>query len=89
MHLALQHNAVVIIAGRILFVFVLAITLLNGAIMAASPRQWFRLPSWLRAQGTLTYDRHSSGGGALQVRLLGVLLVATVVWMIYEILLPR
>jgi hypothetical protein len=59
--------------------------LLNGAVMLISPRSWFRLPRWLRAQGTLSEDRCSTGVGAFQVRLLGAAIIGSLGSIAYEI----
>lgn len=53
----------------------------NAFFMLFSPRLWFRLPGWIRGNARFTDDQHGSGLGALQVRMLGavVLLVLTVI----------
>ncbi len=53
----------------------------NAFFMLFSPRLWFRLPGWISANARFTDERHSSGLGALQVRILGavVLLVLGVI----------
>jgi hypothetical protein len=67
-------------------VFMLA----NALFMLVSPRAWFRLPSWLRAQGSLVEAKYARGGGAIQVRLTGALLLGFIVWVLYEMFLkPR
>jgi uncharacterized membrane protein len=37
-------------------IIVVALVLVNGVVMMISPTRWFKLPSWLRAQGTLTEE---------------------------------
>jgi hypothetical protein len=62
---------------------------INGAFMLASPRSWFRLPAWLKAQGSLIEDKYASGWGAIQVRLTGGLILAAIAWVLYDMLLKR
>jgi hypothetical protein len=57
----------------------------NGVVMLISPRTFFSLPTWLRAQGTLTEERYSSGPGAIQLRILGAVLTGGISWLVYEI----
>jgi hypothetical protein len=49
----------------------LAMMSVNAIFMLISPRLWFQLPSWIRANGRFTKERNSSGPGALAVRILG------------------
>jgi len=56
----------------------------NALYMLISPRAWFRLPRWIRAEGSLTEEKYSTGWGALQVRLTGALTLALIGWVIYE-----
>ena len=58
--------------------------MINAVFMLASPRAWFRLPGWLRAQGSLTEDKYSSGWGATQIRLIGAMILATIAWVLYD-----
>lgn len=51
--------------------------------MLISPRRFFLLPTWIRAQGTLTPERYSSGWGALQLRLLGAVSIGGILWVAY------
>jgi hypothetical protein len=62
---------------------------INAAFMLASPRTWFHLPNWLRAQGSLTEDRYASGWGAIQVRVTGAIILAAIAWVLYDMLLRR
>jgi hypothetical protein len=61
--------------------------LVNALFMLASPRTWFQLPAWLRAQGSFAEDKFSAGWGAVHVRLTGALILASLAWVIYEIFL--
>lgn len=63
--------------------------LVNGIFMFISPRAWFRLPSWLRAQGSMTEEKYTSGWGAVQVRLAGIVTVGGLVWILYDMFLSR
>jgi len=65
-----------------------AVWVFNGLIMLASPRAWFRLPSWLGFQGALTEAKYGSGWGAIQVRLLGAIFLAVPLGLLYNSLSP-
>ena len=66
--------------GWAILVLVVIMTVINASVMLVSPRAWFRLPKWLRAQGTLTEDRYGSGWGAVQLRIGGALILLSIVW---------
>lgn len=70
--------------GRVIAVIVAVVMVINASFMLVSPRAWFRLPSWLRAQGTMREDRYGSGWGALQVRVGGALVLVAIAWVIYD-----
>jgi hypothetical protein len=74
------------ILGWILVFFVLMFCFVNGLFMLISPRAWFRLPWWIRAEGSLTEQKYGRGWGAIEVRLTGAITVAAIVWLAYEIL---
>jgi hypothetical protein len=74
------------VVGWIIVAVVVVLMVINGSFMLVSPRAWFRLPSWLRAQGTLTEDRYSIGWGALQLRIAGGLMLASIGWVAYAML---
>ncbi len=58
---------------------------INALYMIVSPRAWFRLPDWIRAQGTLTEDKYSSGWGGFELRLAGAAMLATIALIWYEV----
>ena len=62
-----------------------AVMLVNAFYMVISPKAWFRLPSWLGLPGVLTTERYGSGWGGLQVRILGMIIIATSGWIAYEL----
>jgi len=64
-------------------VVVLAVSA-NALCMLVSPQAWFRLPGWIRLNGSLTEKRYGSGWGAVQVRLLGASLLTVMAWLIYR-----
>ena len=65
--------------------FVLGVILtINAAVMLVSPRAWFKLPTWIRAQGTLSERKNSRGFGAFELRLLGALMLAAIAWVVYD-----
>lgn len=74
------------IVGMCIAVIVGLVMTINAAFMVASPRRWFRLPGWIRAQGSLVEDKYASGWGAVQVRLTGALILAAIVWVLYDML---
>ena len=49
------------IVGAFIALIVRLLMIINAAFMLASPRAWFRLPAGLKAQGSLTEGRYSSG----------------------------
>ncbi len=59
--------------------------MVNATFMLVSPRLWFGLPSWLRAYGSLTRRKYSSGWGAIQVRLTGGAILAIIGWAVYGV----
>lgn len=74
------------IVGLCVAVIVGVVMTINAAFMLASPRSWFRLPAWLKAQGSLVEDKYASGWGAVQVRLTGALILAAIAWVLYDML---
>jgi hypothetical protein len=77
------------IVGLCIAIVVGLIMTINAAFMLASPRSWFRLPGWLRAQGSLIEQKYSTGWGALQVRLTGGLILIAIAWILYDMLSSR
>ena len=77
------------IVGVCIAILVGVIMTLNAAFMLASPRSWFRLPTWLKAQGSLIEGKYASGWGAIQIRLTGALILAAIAWVLYDMFLPR
>lgn len=73
-----------LILGWIMLFVLGAILAINAAVMLVSPRTWFKLPTWIRAQGTISERKNSHGFGALELRLLGALMLAAIVWVIYD-----
>jgi len=73
--------SIVFIVGAVMFV--------NALFMFASPRAWFRLPRWVRAQGTLTEEKYASGWGGITVRLAGAGMLAVIVWVLYDSFIRR
>ena len=74
------------IVGLCIAVVVGVVMTINAAVMLVSPRRWFRLPSWLRAQGSLIEDKYSSRLGAVQIRLTGGLILAAIAWVLFDML---
>jgi hypothetical protein len=62
----------------------------NAAFMLVSPKAWFRLPSWLLLNGSLTAREYGSGPPAFGIRITGGMLLAGILWVLYDSLLrPR
>jgi hypothetical protein len=62
---------------------------INGIFMLISPRAWFRLPEWIRAQGSLTESKYASGWGAIAVRMVGAAWLAGIGWVLYSLIAAR
>jgi hypothetical protein len=75
------------ILGLCIAVIVGLVMTINGAFMLASPRVWFRLPTWLKAQGSLIEDKYGSGWRSIQIRLTGALILSAIAWVLYDMLL--
>ena len=73
-------------AGACIAIVVGAVMAINAAFMLASPRAWFRLPGWLRAQGSLVADKYYAGWGAIQIRVTGALILAAIAWVLYDMI---
>lgn len=77
------------IIGWCFLAIVSVLVVVNAGFMLASPRAWFRLPEWIRAQGTLTEKVYGSGWGAVVLRLTGAVILATIAWVLYDSLLRK
>lgn len=75
--------------GLCIAVVVGLVMTINGAFMLASPPRWFRLPAWLKAQGSLMEGKYANGWGAIQVRLTGGIILAAIAWVVYDMFLKR
>ncbi len=73
-----------VIFVRICAVLFALVWLINASFMLASPRAWFRLPKWFTVYGRLREEKHSSGRGAIEVRILGAMLLGAFAWIIYD-----
>ncbi len=74
--------------GWVFAILTLTMMAINAFLMLFSPRLWFRLPSWVRANARFTTERHSVGLGAVQVRILGGVVLALLIIIILVILIP-
>lgn len=72
-------------AARVIAVIVAVIMSINAVFMLFSPRAWFKLPTWIRAQGILTEDKYGSGWRSLQIRIIGAVILFLVVGISYDI----
>ena len=66
-------------------VIALVLSAVNAIFMLVSPKTWFRLPNWLRAQGTLTEERFGSPGGLLFLRIAGAVILLSMSWLTYAV----
>jgi hypothetical protein len=73
--------------GIAVIVVVIAV---NAAFMFISPRAWFRLPEWFPGRGSMTEHKYGSGWGAVETRIAGGMMLAAILWVLYDALLrPR
>jgi hypothetical protein len=72
------------IIGVIVAVITVAFLLFNGTVMLVSPKAWFALPFWIRATGGLREEKYASGGGAVQVRIVGAIFLGGIGWVLYD-----
>jgi len=49
-----QRLTMLTIVGWAILALIVSIIAFNSLFMLISPRAWFQLPGWIRAQGTLT-----------------------------------
>jgi hypothetical protein len=68
----------------VMFAVTVTIMLINAFYTLISPKAWFALPGWLRLQGVFTWERYGSRWGALQVRVLGAIIIVTAAWIATE-----
>jgi len=89
-HIPMQVHQAAFLWGRVIITIALSMLLLNGVIMAVSPRQWSKVPPWLRTEGIWTDSRFSTRLGQRGVRLTGVLILAFLAWAFWSLFLrPR
>jgi cytochrome b len=69
------------LVGWVIAACVLAMMLINGITMLTSPRMWFRLPSWVRANGRFKEEDCNNRAQSLSIRALGA--IATVLAMVF------
>ena len=74
------------VLGWSLVALVFLVFVFNGVIMLASPKDWFRLPTWMSCRGGLTEAKYGRGWGLAQVRILGGVMVAVPLWILYDFL---
>jgi hypothetical protein len=73
--------------GFVLAALFAALWITNGFLMLVFPRAWFRWSRWLGVQGAMTehwYGR--SDRGVFQVRLLGLVFLAVIAWVLFDLL---
>jgi hypothetical protein len=77
-----KMHVILIICAILFGVFWVA----NAAIMLASPKLWFQLPSWSGVHGTMTEQKYGNTWGHLQIRILGAIFLAVSLGIIYDII---
>ena len=77
------------VLGWLTIVVLVLLIAVNALFMLISPRAWFRLPNWIRAQGALTDKKLGTGWGAIQVRITGALGLGVILWVLYDSLSRR
>ncbi len=55
----------------------------NAIVMLVSPKAWSKLPNWIRAQGFWFEAKCASGGGSIEARVTGAILLALVIPFLY------
>jgi len=69
---------------------VVVVIAVNAAFMLISPRAWFRLPEWFPGRGSMTEHKYGNGWGAVETRIAGGMILAVILWALYDALLrPR
>jgi hypothetical protein len=61
------------------------VMLINASFMLVSPRAWFRLPVWIRFNGSLAETKYARGRRSLEVQLAGAAMLAIILWVVYDI----
>lgn len=59
---------------------------INALIMAFSPKRWFNLPNWICYKGSLSEKKYSTGLGSLQIRIVGIIMSVTFIFLIIDFL---
>ena len=77
---------IVRIGAIAVLLFLLGGVLINGCLMLISPRIWFRLPGWLRAVYGISPNRYSSGWGAVQIRLAGLVFLGILFAVLFSVM---
>lgn len=72
------------VVGMVCLALFVAALGFNASVMLVSPKAWFRMPFWIRLSGSLRERDYGSGWGAIQVRLLGALLLVVMIWVPYH-----
>jgi hypothetical protein len=87
----LHHRVLLMqrIIGLCIAIIVGVLMIINAGFMLASPRAWFQLPGWIRAQGSLSEEKYGAGWGAAQVRITGAVMLSAIGWVLYELLIKR
>ncbi len=86
-HIPIQVHQAAFLWGRVLITVALSILLLNGVIMVVSPRQWSKVPQWLRMEGIWDAPRISTRLGSRGMRLTGVAILAFLAWAFWNLFL--
>jgi hypothetical protein len=74
--------------GWVVIAIVGVVVAVNSFFMLISPRAWLHLPKWLRAApDSMTEAKYGSGLGAIQIRIVGAVFLALIIWVIYNSLL--
>ena len=73
------------IFGAVCFVACVAAIFVNATAMLVSPEVWFRMPAWIRLNGTLTRAKYAKGQGAVQIRLLGAIFLGLLAYMFHAV----
>jgi hypothetical protein len=77
------------ILGKVCFVIFGLFMIADGLFMLVSPRAWCQLPTWISGRGKLAAEIYSHGWGAVQVRVLGVIMIGLPLYVAYDVFFYR
>jgi hypothetical protein len=78
------------VIGWFIVIIVVTHLVINALFMLLSPKAWFRLPKWfVPLSSSVAESRFGVGRGAIGVRLTGIVILAFIVWVVYDMFVKR